>query len=49
MCIIVPTYNNADNQRYKTNLLSIIAQQYSNFKVIIIDDCSTDDTATLIN
>lgn len=49
MCIIVPTYNNAANQRYKSNLLSIISQQYSNFKAIIIDDYSTDDTATLIN
>lgn len=49
MCIIVPTFNNAENDRYKSNLQSIVAQDYNNFKVIIINDHSDDKTGELID
>src|SRR5258708_35420663 len=40
--IVVPSYNNG---RYcEQNLLSILGQEYDNFRVIYIDDASTDDT-----
>jgi glycosyltransferase involved in cell wall biosynthesis len=42
---IVPSFNN--NDWYKLNIDSIINQTYNNWRVIYIDDCSTDDT--LIN
>lgn len=42
LVIIVPSYNN--EQWYKWNLDSIFAQEYSNYKVIYIDDCSGDNT-----
>ncbi len=48
MCIIVPTYNNEQGQRYRQNIESIIKQQYKNYKVIIIDDSSLDQTPQLI-
>lgn len=41
-CIVVPTYNNAQNFRYEYNLYSIFNQDYTNFKVVIIDDASID-------
>ncbi|MCI5051712.1 MAG: glycosyltransferase family 2 protein [Simkaniaceae bacterium] len=40
--IIVPSYNNAEF--VEKNLSSILEQEYSNFRVIYIDDCSTDAT-----
>lgn len=40
--IIVPSYNNIS--WYTKNLDSIFTQQYSNYNVIYIDDCSTDGT-----
>lgn len=42
LVVIVPSYNNA--LWYKWNLDSIFAQEYNNYKVIYIDDCSTDNT-----
>jgi glycosyltransferase involved in cell wall biosynthesis len=40
--IVVPSYN---NEKYcEQNLLSILGQQYSNFRVIYVDDASTDET-----
>jgi cellulose synthase/poly-beta-1,6-N-acetylglucosamine synthase-like glycosyltransferase len=47
-CIIVPTYNNANNFRAELNLNSIFSQNYTNYKVVIIDDASQDQTATII-
>lgn len=44
--VIVSTYNNS--KWYDGNLYSIFAQQYSNYRVIIIDDCSNDNTGNLI-
>ncbi len=44
--IIVPSYNNRD--WYQRNLSSILLQEYSNFSVIYIDDCSPDGTGFLV-
>lgn len=46
MVIIVATYNNKD--WYDRNLASIFGQKYENYRVIIIDDCSSDGTGDLI-
>ena len=40
----MPTYNNAKNYRYEYNLQSLMNQDYDNFKVIVVDDASTDGT-----
>jgi hypothetical protein len=42
MCLIVPGYNNNENFRIESNLNSIFTQNYSNYKVIVINDASTD-------
>ncbi len=47
LVIIVPSYNNA--QWYQKNLTSILNQNYSNFRVIYIDDHSADHTASLVH
>jgi glycosyltransferase involved in cell wall biosynthesis len=44
--IVVPSYNNKD--WYQRNLTSILQQEYRNFRVIYIDDCSPDGTAQLV-
>ncbi len=44
--IIVPSYNNKG--WYKKNLDSIFAQTYDNYRIIYIDDASTDGTARLV-
>jgi glycosyltransferase involved in cell wall biosynthesis len=44
--IIMPTYNRSIFLR-KT-IASIIAQTYTNFELIIINDCSTDNTAKVL-
>lgn len=44
--VIVPSFNNA--RYYQANLDSIYAQKYENYRVIYIDDCSTDNTFELV-
>lgn len=45
--VIVPNYNHA---RYlEQRLDSVFGQTYSNFEVIILDDCSTDNSLEVIN
>jgi len=44
----VPTYNNAKNFRYEYNLQSILNLNYKNYRVVIIDDASTDGTYELL-
>lgn len=44
----MPTYNNAKNFRYEYNLQSILKLNYTNYKVVVVDDASTDGTADLI-
>ena len=44
----MPTFNNAPNDRYLNNINSILQQDYSNFRVVIIDDASNDRTGEFI-
>ena len=43
-CFVVPSYNNAGNDRYKKSLNSILMQEYSNYHIVYVDDHSTDGT-----
>ena len=42
MVVIIPSYNN--EQWVEKNLKSVLSQKYENFKVLYVDDCSTDNT-----
>lgn len=42
--IVVPTYNNSYNDICIKNISSVIDQRYDNYRIYIVDDCSTDDT-----
>jgi glycosyltransferase involved in cell wall biosynthesis len=46
LVVVVPSYNNED--WYDKNLESIFMQEYENYYVIYIDDCSTDKTYELV-
>jgi glycosyltransferase involved in cell wall biosynthesis len=46
IAVVVPSYNNAE--WYENNLSSIFMQDYENYYVIYIDDCSTDGTYELV-
>ncbi len=46
MVVIIPSYNNA--QWYQKNIVSVLNQQYQNYRVIYIDDCSADKTADYV-
>lgn len=41
-CIVIPTYNRA--RLLSRTLASVLAQTYSDFEVIVLDNCSPDDT-----
>lgn len=45
--VIVPNYNHAPYLRER--LESIYAQTYENFEVILLDDCSTDNSREILN
>lgn len=45
--IIIPSYNNAKWYRY--NLESVFEQDYNNYQVIYLNDCSTDGTGELVD
>ena len=45
--IIMPTYNCA--KFIGETIKSVIAQTYSNFEIIIVDDCSKDNTKDVVN
>ena len=49
ICVVVPTFNNVDGDRFKINIDSILNQEYSNYRVIVIDDLSSDKTGEAIN
>lgn len=44
--VVIPSYNN--QQWYKKNLNSLFQQNYENYSVIYIDDCSSDGTGNLV-
>lgn len=44
--VVISSYNNA--QYYKQNLDSVIKQTYKNYRVIYIDDASSDNTAKMV-
>ena len=44
--VIIPNYNHAQYLRQRID--SILQQSYSNFEVIILDDCSTDNSKQII-
>jgi glycosyltransferase involved in cell wall biosynthesis len=44
--VIIPSYNN--RQWYERNLSSVVAQDYHDFRVIYVDDCSSDGTGELV-
>jgi glycosyltransferase involved in cell wall biosynthesis len=46
IAVIIPSYNN--QQWYKRNLYSVIAQDYQNFHVTYVDDCSSDRTGEVV-
>lgn len=47
LVVVIPSYNNA--AWYKKNLDSVFGQRYTNYRIIYIDDCSTDQTGDLVN
>lgn len=47
MAIIIPSYQN--EKWYKRNLNSIVRQKYNNWRVVYIDDCSSDGTADYVS
>lgn len=46
MVIVMPSYNNV--QWYQKNLDSVFSQTYENWRIIYIDDASTDNTGQLV-
>jgi glycosyltransferase involved in cell wall biosynthesis len=44
--IVIPTYNRAD--LIMETLDSVFAQTYTNYEVLVVDNCSTDNTALLL-
>jgi len=44
--VVTASYNNA--QWYEKNLSSVFQQEYDNWRLLYIDDCSTDGTADLV-
>lgn len=47
-CVVVPSYNNVAQDRYLKNIRSILQQDYSNYRILFIDDGSTDNTGKRI-
>ncbi len=41
---MVPSYNNAAENRHFNNMDSILQQNYSNYHIVFIDDHSSDST-----
>ena len=45
--VILPTFNRAN--LVERSILSVISQKYQDWELIIVDDCSTDETERMIN
>jgi len=50
LVVVIPSYNNGrnNNNMCLKNLQSIFSQTYPKFSVIYVNDCSSDDTAALV-
>ncbi len=46
LVLVVPSYNN--KEWYEKNLFSMIQQEYSNFRILYVNDCSKDGTGDLV-
>ena len=44
--VIISTYNRSKN--LKRCIESVLAQSFTNFEIIVVDDCSTDDTQEVV-
>ncbi|ELJ8549488.1 glycosyltransferase [Vibrio cholerae] len=44
--IIMPAYNSS--RFIKDSIESVLSQSYSNWELLVVDDCSTDDTALIV-
>ena len=42
--MVIPSYNNVKDGRYRNNLESILQQDYDNYRIVFIDDASEDGT-----
>lgn len=49
LSIIVPVYNMAAEQRLEYCLNSLINQNFKDYEIIAVDDCSTDDSMAVLN
>ena len=47
-CVLVATRNTAWDYRFEFNLHSILRQDYTNYRIVVVDDASTDNTAALV-
>ena len=47
MCVVVPCFNNNAEFRVEASLNSIFTQNYSNYRVVIVDDASSDGSDAL--
>ena len=47
-CVVIPTYNNAEDERFQRNIDSLLTQEYSNYRVLVIDDASPDSTGEIL-
>jgi glycosyltransferase involved in cell wall biosynthesis len=45
--VVIPTYNRA--AFIKTTLQSVLSQTYSNFEILVVDNCSTDNTDQVLD
>jgi glycosyltransferase involved in cell wall biosynthesis len=47
-CVVVSTFNQADSSQIRRTLNSIVNQKYADYKVVLVDQMSTDRTLDLV-